>query len=130
MLGSRGKYCVADLFSTKRRVLIIDWKDNTKIHPLPSGLFELTLVNDVESKETMENLITERISSQPEICHGKPIIRGMRHTVEGVLELLASGMTHSEILDDYPDLEEKDLTACLLFAVRMTQVKNISRLVA
>ena len=45
-----------------------------------------------------------------------------------MLELLASGMTHKEILADYEDLEEADLQACLLFASRMMEVKSVSRL--
>lgn len=47
-----------------------------------------------------------------------------------MLELMASGMTHQEILDDYEDLEENDLLACLLFAAQLTRVKSITRLVA
>lgn len=44
----------------------------------------------------------------PEICHGKPIIRGLRYPVENMPELLASGMTMEELLKDYPDLERDD----------------------
>ncbi len=77
----------------------------------------------------MENLLN-RISTNPDICHGKPIIRGLRYPVETMLELMASGMTHQEILSDYEDLEENDLLACLLFAAQLTRVKSISRLVA
>ena len=62
--------------------------------------------------------ILDRITVNPEVCHGKPIIRGLRYPVENMLELLASGMTHREILDDYKDLEEEDLQACLLFAAK------------
>lgn len=47
---------------------------------------------------------------------GKPCIRGMRITVYDVLSWLASGMTHKEILSDYPDLTEQDILACLAFA--------------
>lgn len=57
-----------------------------------------------------------RITSDARICHGKPVVRGLRYPVENILELLASGMTHSEILADYEDLEAEDLQACLLFA--------------
>ena len=71
-----------------------------------------------------------RITSNPDICHGKPVVRGLRYPVQNMLELLASGMTHAEILADYEDLEEDDLLACLLFAARLTQVKNISPLLA
>lgn len=53
----------------------------------------------------------ERITVDPEICHGKPTIRGLRYPVELILELLSSGMSHAEILDDYPDLEDQDILA-------------------
>jgi uncharacterized protein (DUF433 family) len=65
-----------------------------------------------------ENDLLSRITSNPDICHGKPVIRGLRYPVQNVLELLASGMTHQEILSDYEDLEEEDLLACLFFAAR------------
>jgi uncharacterized protein (DUF433 family) len=74
--------------------------------------------------------LLKRITSNPDICHGKPVIRGLRYPVQNVLELLASGMTHQEILADYEDLEEEDLLACLFFAARLTQVKNIGQLLA
>lgn len=76
-----------------------------------------------------EELI-KRIVIDPNICHGKPIVRGLRYPVQNILELLASRMTHEEILDDYRDLEKEDLIACLLFAAKITEVKNISKLVA
>lgn len=55
----------------------------------------------------------DRITINPEICHGKPCIRGLRYPVETILELLAGGMTFEETLSDYPDLEMPDLMACL-----------------
>ncbi len=74
--------------------------------------------------------LLSRIVIDPDICHGKPVVRGLRYPVQNILELLASEMTHDEILADYPDLEKDDLKACLLFAARVTKVKNISNLVA
>lgn len=63
----------------------------------------------------MKNIaLLSRITSDPSICHGKPVVRGLRYPVENILELLASGMTHQQILEDYEDLEEEDLFACLL----------------
>ncbi len=50
-----------------------------------------------------------RKTVNPEICHGKPTIRGSRLLVTTILELLASGMTHAEILEDYPNLETEDI---------------------
>ncbi|MCI0490671.1 MAG: DUF433 domain-containing protein [Blastocatellia bacterium] len=58
--------------------------------------------------------LMERITIDPEICHGKPTIRGLRYPVETILELLSSGMTTEEILEDYEDLEREDILAALL----------------
>ncbi len=63
-----------------------------------------------------ENEFLNRISINPDICHGKPVIRNLRYPIENILELMSSGMTNNEILKDYPDLEEQDLYACLVFA--------------
>lgn len=57
----------------------------------------------------------DRITTDPAVCHGKPTVRGLRYPVESLLELLASGMTIDEILDDYVDLERDDLLAALEF---------------
>lgn len=71
----------------------------------------------------MDNLLT-RITMDPEIAHGKPVIRGLRYPVQMILELLSSGMRFDEILDDYPDLEHDDLLAALAFAAKLTEVKG------
>ena len=57
--------------------------------------------------------LIERITIDPEICHGKQTIRGLRYPVETILELLSSGMTIEEILADYEDLEHEDIIAAL-----------------
>ena len=75
----------------------------------------------------MENQLLQRITLAPNICHGKPCIRGLRYPVELILELLSSGMNAKEIIDDYDDLENEDILAALLFAARLTQVKSIYR---
>ncbi|HEX7317376.1 MAG TPA: DUF433 domain-containing protein [Pyrinomonadaceae bacterium] len=69
--------------------------------------------------------LVERITIDPDICHGKPSIRGLRYPVETILELLSSGMTTEEILADYEDLEREDILAALSFATRLSQVKRI-----
>jgi uncharacterized protein (DUF433 family) len=69
--------------------------------------------------------LAERITIDPDICHGKPSIRGLRYPVETILELLSSGMTTDEILADYEDLEREDILAALAFATRLSQVKRI-----
>lgn len=69
--------------------------------------------------------LAERITIDPEICHGKPAIRGLRYPVEMILELLSSGMTVNDILADYEDLEREDILAALDFAKRLSQIKRI-----
>ncbi|MEI8189165.1 MAG: DUF433 domain-containing protein [candidate division NC10 bacterium] len=65
----------------------------------------------------MENQeLLKRITANPEIFGGKPIIRGMRISVELVLSLLAQGVAVDEILGDYPGLEADDVRACLKYA--------------
>jgi uncharacterized protein (DUF433 family) len=61
----------------------------------------------------MDGLL-KRITIDPQICHGKPVVRGLRHPVEMLLELMSAGMTNEEILADYEDLERGDLLAAQL----------------
>ena len=68
--------------------------------------------------------LLHRITIQPELCHGKPCIRGLRYPVETLLELLSSGMTFDDVLADYEDLERDDLLAALEFAARLTRTKR------
>ena len=56
------------------------------------------------------------ITIEPGKRSGKPCIRGLRMTVQDVLEYLAGGMTEDEILDDFPDLTHEDILACLAYA--------------
>jgi uncharacterized protein (DUF433 family) len=63
-----------------------------------------------------EQELLKRITANPEIFGGKPIIRGMRISVELILSLLAQGVTAEAILADYPDLERDDIRACLAYA--------------
>jgi uncharacterized protein (DUF433 family) len=71
-----------------------------------------------------------RITTNPEICHGKPCIRGLRYPVQTVLEWLAGGMTVADILADYPDLEADDIYAALAYAARLTQTNHVELLKA
>ena len=75
----------------------------------------------------MQNLL-QRITIDPEISHGKPSIRGLRYPVEMILQLLSSGMSNEEILEDYEDLEKEDILASLLYASKLTEVKSIYKL--
>lgn len=76
----------------------------------------------------MQVSITDRITLNPEVCNGKPTIRNMRFTVTHLLELLAGGMSHEEILADYPYLEKEDIQACLNYASKLSAVKSITKL--
>jgi uncharacterized protein (DUF433 family) len=69
-----------------------------------------------------------RITINPEICHGKPTIRGLRYPIENLLELLASGMSMEELLEDFPDLEKEDFLACIEYASKLLHVKSIHRI--
>ncbi|MDR7170785.1 uncharacterized protein (DUF433 family) [Nocardia kruczakiae] len=66
----------------------------------------------------------DRITSDPDVCHGKPVVRGLRYPVEMLLELLAAGMSIDEILDDYEDLERDDVLAALEYAALVTSRKT------
>ena len=62
------------------------------------------------------NLLS-RITFNPNQCNGKPCIRGMRIRVADVLALLANGLTAEEVLKEMPDLEAKDIQACLAYSI-------------
>jgi len=59
----------------------------------------------------------DRITADPKILSGKPIVRGTRLSVEFILELLASDIPEKDILEDYPHLTREDIHACLKYAV-------------
>ncbi len=73
----------------------------------------------------MKNLLS-RITSDPGICNGKPIIKGMRITVATVLGYMASGESMDNILEAYPILEKEDLLACLEFARKIADKSILS----
>jgi uncharacterized protein (DUF433 family) len=62
--------------------------------------------------------LLDRITVDPEQCGGRPCIRGMRIRVLDVLDLLASGLTPEEVLEELPDLEREDIHAALKYASR------------
>ena len=76
----------------------------------------------------MDNLL-KRITIDPEISHGKPSIRGLRYPVEMILELMSSGMSIEEILEDYEDLEKDDILASLFYASKLTEIKSTQKLI-
>jgi len=66
----------------------------------------------------MESTILARITIKPDVCNGKPTVRGMRITVESILQYLSSGDTVEFILEAYPFLEKEDIQACNVFALK------------
>jgi uncharacterized protein (DUF433 family) len=66
--------------------------------------------------KTKADELLQRITANPKIFGGKPIIRGMRISVEMILGLLAQGVTIDEILEDYPDINRDDVLACIAYA--------------
>ncbi|MEN3940760.1 DUF433 domain-containing protein [Prosthecobacter sp. SYSU 5D2] len=68
--------------------------------------------------------LLHRIVIDPEICHGKPTIRGLRYPVESVLEYLAGGDSFEEVLAEFSDLEREDLLACLQFATQSLKMRS------
>jgi uncharacterized protein (DUF433 family)/nucleoside 2-deoxyribosyltransferase len=96
---------------------------------------------NMENEKDLTNLVAEdpagivktpiaRITMSPAICQGRPTIRNTRYTVELILDLLSSGMTEAEILDDYPALESADIKACLAYASQLSKVKSVNLVVA
>jgi uncharacterized protein (DUF433 family) len=74
---------------------------------------------------TTEERLLDRISINPEICFGKPCIRGHRIWVSLILDFLASGMTIAEVLDEYPGLEEADIRACIAYGAEMARERYV-----
>jgi uncharacterized protein (DUF433 family) len=68
--------------------------------------------------------LLDRITIDPGICHGKPILRGLRYPVEGILEYLGGGDTFEEVLAEFPDLEMEDLQACIQFATQSLKLRS------
>jgi uncharacterized protein (DUF433 family) len=66
-----------------------------------------------------ENELLKRITYNPQIFGGKPIVRGRRLAVEHILGMLADGADFDELLDGYPFLEREDIQACLVYARRL-----------
>jgi Uncharacterized conserved protein, COG2442 len=69
--------------------------------------------------------LLQRISIDPNICFGKPCIRGHRIWVSLILDMLSSGMSTQEILEQYPQLEEADILACIAYAAEMTRERYV-----
>ncbi len=72
----------------------------------------------------------ERIITDPKIMVGKPVVKGTRISVYLVLNLIAHGKTTKQIIDDYPDLTQADIKACLEYAARHMQYEETRKLEA
>ena len=77
----------------------------------------------------MEQQLLERITLNPKVLVGKPVIKGTRLTVEYILDLLAHGATVTEILEEYQGLTVEDIQACLLFSMRSLENTSFMPLV-
>ncbi|MGQ9556195.1 MAG: DUF433 domain-containing protein [Anaerolineae bacterium] len=73
---------------------------------------------------TKQELLS-RISIDPKVCFGKPCVKGHRVWVSLILDFLASGMTVKDILEQYPDLEEADVLACIAYGAEMARERYI-----
>ena len=70
--------------------------------------------------------LLKRITIDPQVCHGKPCIRGLRYPVSTLLQLMSSGMSNDQILADYADLERDDLLAALAYGARVSDAKRVA----
>jgi uncharacterized protein (DUF433 family) len=73
----------------------------------------------------MNEELLKRITINPNVCFGKPCIRGHRIWVSLILDLLAEGATTAEILSDYPQLEEADVMACIAYGAEMARERFV-----
>jgi len=71
------------------------------------------------------NPLLKRISINPNICFGKPCIRGTRIWVSLILDFLANGMTTAEILEEYPHLSEEDIRAAIAYGAEMSRERYV-----
>lgn len=69
--------------------------------------------------------LLNRITLNPDVMVGKPTIRGLRITVENILQLMASGISVEEILQDYPELDKEDIQAALLYAAELVNKEKV-----
>jgi uncharacterized protein (DUF433 family) len=70
------------------------------------------------------NSLLSRITIDPEICHGKPCVRGLRYPVTTLLEYLVGGDSIEDLLEEFPDLERDDFLACIEFASESLKLKS------
>ena len=73
----------------------------------------------------MNESLLSRITVDPEICHGKPCLRGLRYPVETLLEYLAGGDTMEALLAEFPDLEREDILACHEYSRQLLAARSV-----
>lgn len=81
-------------------------------------------------KNEILSFLDGKITINPEICNGKPTIRGSRITVQTILEFLSAGDSHDEILRQYPSLTSEDIKACLTFATMLMSHNYVVKMTA
>ncbi|MFQ5865891.1 MAG: DUF433 domain-containing protein [bacterium] len=81
-------------------------------------------------KTEIMSYLNGRITINPEICNGKPTIRGKRIAVQTILEFLSAGESQEEILHQYPSLEPEDIQACLEFAAKLMSNNYVIKMTA
>ena len=72
--------------------------------------------------------LLSRITVDPAVLTGKPVIRGLRISVDHVIRSLAAGISTEDILEDYPDLEREDIQACLIYAAHLIEEERVYRI--
>ena len=98
-----------------------------QVHYLVAGE---TIKQSARERGDDSSRLLERITIDPEVCHGKPCVRGLRYPVDMILTLLSAGMSGEEILSDYDDLGPDDILAALAFAARLCRVKRVRAVVS
>jgi uncharacterized protein (DUF433 family) len=80
----------------------------------------------IDEKTIARDELLNRISINPNVCFGKPCIKGTRIWVSLILDFLASGMSHEEVLKEYPGLTPLDIQACLAYGAEMSRERYVS----
>jgi len=83
------------------------------------------MADEIGEGNMADNLLRDRITLDPVILAGKPVIRGLRISVEQVLEALAHGVPEDDLLRDYPELERDDIRACLAYAAELVSDQRV-----
>ena len=79
----------------------------------------------IEENTVAGDELLNRISINPNVCFGKPCIKGTRIWVSLILDFLASGMSQEEVLKEYPDLTTLDIQACLAYGAEMSRERHV-----